>query len=78
MPQSQVVWGGSDSCQGDSGGPLYTMEDGRAVLVGLVCFFASFKQLHTYHRNAFVVVIVVVISHSHCKISDHQEIWDPS
>ena len=50
MPQSQVVWGGSDSCQGDSGGPLYTMEDGRAVLVGLVRFLACFKllwQLHT-------------------------------
>ena len=31
-----MIWGGSDSCQGDSGGPLYTMEDGRAVLVGLV------------------------------------------
>jgi len=34
--KTEVIWGGSDSCQGDSGGPLYTMEDGRAVLVGLV------------------------------------------
>ena len=32
----QTFTGGSDSCQGDSGGPLYTMEDGRAVLVGVV------------------------------------------
>ena len=47
----KVIWGGSDSCQGDSGGPLYTMEDGRAVLVGLVRFLDSLKmlwQLHTY------------------------------
>ena len=43
MTQFKVIWGGSDSCQGDSGGPLYTMEDGRAVLVGLVRFIASFS-----------------------------------
>ena len=41
----KVVWGGSDSCQGDSGGPLYTMEDGRAVLVGLVCYFRFLDAL---------------------------------
>ena len=29
-----AVLGGQDTCQGDSGGPLWTMEDGRAVLIG--------------------------------------------
>ena len=51
-----AVLGGQDTCQGDSGGPLWTMEDGRAVLIGrghdrkgFALAFTWITQLQTIH-----------------------------